>query len=90
MLPEPIRSPVGRGAHRATVEAWVKTAVAQVVLERLDGSPELRQEVSAALEELGCKPVRSAPSLRMLGDDEECLDGELDNREGTPYDQEEH
>ena len=68
----------------------MKGAIAQVVLDRLDGSPELREEVSAALEELGCKPVGSAPSLRMLGDDEESLDGELDNREGTPYDQEEH
>ena len=77
-------------AQRSTVDAWVRGAVAQVVLDRLDGSSELRQEVSAALEELGCKPVRSAPSLRMLDDGEEWPEGELDNREGTPYDQEEH
>jgi len=78
------RRPGSSCAPSATVEAWVRTAVAQVVLGRLDGSLELWQEVSAALEELGCKPVRSAPSLRMLGDEEEWVEGELDKGEGSP------
>lgn len=45
-------------ANSEAVEVWVKMAVARVLLDGLDVSPELRYDVCAALEDLGCRPSR--------------------------------
>ena len=54
-------------ACEVTRAAWVRTAVAQVILDRTD--PEQQAEVRAALEELGYRAGVSEASLRLLSDE---------------------
>lgn len=57
-----------RSGETAVCEAWIRTAIAQVVLDGLSADPQQRAAVREALEELGCHAGEPDVELHLLAD----------------------